>query len=170
MKHISISYTPTAEDYISYSKKAEPALFYMRIKRMMLPFAIMMIAGFFFDIYLSILSFSFFLISNLAPAMLNREYVKKQEKSKFTKRPVTVDFYEDHIVYSYNPDENFKGRGERHYGFKAINGVVESEEYIYFLTKAANIINIPKRVLQQEEYDMLKNLIDNLFSNKYQKI
>lgn len=170
MKHISLDFTPTAEDSISYAKKAEPALFSLRIKRMMLPFVIMMIAGLIFDLYLSILSFSFFLIASLAPAMINREYIKKQNKSEFILRPVTVDFYEDHIVYIYNPNEKFKGRGEKHFGMKAIGGVVESEDYIWFLTKAGSIINIPKRILQQEQYDMLRNLISNLFSDRYQKI
>ncbi len=170
MKILSLSFTPVPEDYISYSKKAEPAILSLRLKRSFIPFAIMLVAGFFFGIYFSIFALSLFTINNLVPFILNKEYMKRQLRSPIIKRPVTLDFYDDHIVQTFLPDENFKGTNEKHFAVKAVAGVVESDEYIYFLTKAANVINIPKRVLSDEQYGEIKNLTHKFFADKYQKI
>ena len=170
MKILSLSFTPYPEDYISYSKKAEPALFSLRIKRSLIPFGIMFIIGLFMGLYFSILALSLFIINNAVPFVLNREYMKKQLSSRIIKRPVMIDFYDDHIVQTFLSDENFKGTNEKHFAMKAVVGVIESDEYIYFLTKAANVINIPKRVLSDEQYGELKNLTNNFFADKYQKI
>lgn len=170
MKILSLSFTPVPEDYISYSKKAEPALFSMRLKRGLIPFGIMFASGFFFGVYFSILALSLFAISNVVPFILNREYMKKQLNSRIIKRPVVIDFYDDHIVQTFLPDESFKGTNEKHFGLRSVVGVVESDEYIYFLTKAANVINIPKRVLSDEQYGEIKNLTQKYFADKYQKI
>ena len=170
MKILSLSFTPIPEDYTSYSKKAEPALFSMRLKRGFIPFAIMFMCGLFFGIYFSILALSLFAINNVVPFILNREYMKKQLSSRIIKRPVVIDFYDDHIVQTFLPDGSFKGTNEKHFGFRSVAGVVESDEYIWFLTKAANIINIPKRVLSEEQYDEIRSIKDKFFADKYQKI
>lgn len=170
MKYLSLCYTPTPEDFVSYAKKAEPAVFALRAKKMILPFGIIAVAGLMFDFYLSVIALSFFICATLVPAIINREYIKKQKSSQFILRPVCLDFYDDHIVQTFLPGGRFKGKNEKHFGFKAIAGVIESEEYIWFLTKAASLINIPKRILSEEQYGMLRNLTDNLFADKYQKI
>ena len=170
MKLLSLSFTPMPEDYISYSKKAEPALFSMRLKRGFIPFAIMFAIGFFFGIYFSILALSLFVINNVVPFVLNREYMKKQLSSRIIKRPVTVDFYNDHIVQTFLPDGSFKGTNEKHFGLRSVAGVVESDEYIWLLTKAANVINIPKRILDDEKYAELKKITEDYFSGIYTRI
>lgn len=170
MKILSLSFTPVPEDFTSYSKKAEPALFSMRMKRGLIPFAIMFVFGLMFGIYFSILALSLFVINNVVPFILNREYMKKQLSSRIIKRPVVIDFYDDHIVQTFLPDESFKGTNEKHFGLRSVAGVVESDEYIWFLTKAANVINIPKRVLTAEQYEEIRSIKDNFFANKYQKI
>lgn len=170
MKYLSLSYTPTPEDFVSYANKSEGAVFALRAKRMIIPFGIIAVAGLLFDVYYAIIALSFFICATLVPAIINREYIRKQKDSQFILRPVIIDFYEDHIVQSFLPGGRFKGRNEKHFGFKAIAGVIESEEYIWFLTKAASLINIPKRILSEEQYGMLRNLTDNLFADKYQKI
>ena len=166
----SLLFTPLPEDYISYSKKAEPALLSLRLKRGLIPFGIMFIAGFFLGIYFSIMALSLFAVTNLVPFMLNREHLKKQLGSRMMKRPVRLDFYEDHIVQSFLPDESFKGTNEKHFGMRAVAGVVESDEYFYILTKSANVINIPKRVLSEEQYGQIIDFINRFFADKYQKI
>ena len=170
MKLLSLSFVPVPEDFISYSKKAEPALFSMRLKRGVVPFGIMFAGGFFFGIYFSILALSLFAISNVVPFILNREYMKKQLSSRIIKRPVAIDFYDDHIVQTFLPDESFRGTNEKHFGLRSVAGVVESDEYIWFLTKAANVINIPKRILDDEKYGAVKNIIENYFSGIYTKV
>lgn len=170
MKLLSLSFSPLPEDYISYSKKAEPALFSMRLKRGLIPFGIMFVGGFFLGIYFSILALSLFIVSNMVPFVLNREYMKKQLNSRAVKRPVSLDFYSDHIVQTLLPDESFKGTNEKHFAMKAVAGVVESDEYIYFLTKASNVINVPKRILDEEKYAELKKITEEYFSGIYTRI
>ena len=167
MKYLSLCYTPTPEDFISYAKKAEPAVFALRAKKMILPFGIMAVAGMIFDFYLSVIALSFFICASLIPAIINREYIKMQKSSQFILRPVCLDFYEDHIVQSFLPGGRFKGRNEKHFGFRAVAGVIENEQYIWFLTRSASIITIPKRELDGEKYGMIKNLIENCFSGIY---
>jgi hypothetical protein len=130
----------------------------------------MFACGLFFEIYFSILALSLFVINNVVPFILNREYMKKQLSSRIIKRPVVIDFYDDHIVQTFLPDESFKGTNEKHFGFRTVAGVVESDEYIWFLTKAANVINIPKRVLSEEQYSGIRDIKDKFFADKYQKI
>ncbi|MBR3816381.1 MAG: hypothetical protein IKJ27_06620 [Clostridia bacterium] len=167
MKYLSLSYTPTPEDFVSYANKSEGAVFALRAKRMIIPFGIIAVAGLLFDVYYAIIALSFFICATLVPAIINREYIRKQKDSQFILRPMCLDFYDDHIVQTFLPGGRFKGKNEKHFGFKAIAGVIESEEYIWFLTKAASIITIPKRELDEEKYGMIKNLIENCFSGIY---
>ena len=96
--------------------------------------------------------------------------MKKQLHSRIIKRPVIIDFYDDHIVQTFLPDESFKGTNEKHFGLRSVAGVVESDDYIWLLTKAANVINIPKRVLSEEQYSEIRSFKDKYFADKYQKI
>ena len=45
--------------------------------------------------------------------------------------------------------------------------VAESKTNFYFSYMNERILIIPKRVLDGEKYGMIKNLIDNYFSNVY---
>lgn len=167
MKYFSVYYNPTPEDFVSYAKKAEPAVFTLRAKKMILPFGMLAVAGIMFDFYLAVIALSFFICATLVPAIINREYIKKQQSSQFGLRPVCLDFYNDHIVQTFLPGGRFKGKNEKHFGFNAVAAVIEGKEYIWFLTKASSLINIPKRELDSEKYAMIKNLIDNCFSGIY---
>lgn len=170
MKYFSLCYTPTADDFVSYAKKVEPAVFALRVKRLLIPFGLLAVAGLIFDFYFSVIALSFFVCAALIPAIINRDYIKLQKSSQFIMRPLCIDFYDNHIVQIFLPGGRFKGRNEKHFGFREVATVIESEEYIWFLTRSASVINIPKRILSEEQYGMLRNLTDNLFADKYQKI
>ena len=83
---------------------------------------------------------------------------------------MTVDFYDNHIVISYEGNENVKSHSEKHYGFKMIQNILESNENIYFAFNDNSLLIIPKAVLDNERYTMIGNLIENYFSNVYMTI
>ena len=83
---------------------------------------------------------------------------------------MNVDFYGDHLVINYVPNEAVKSYSEKHYGFDVVLNVLESTENIYFAFKDNSLLIIPKAVLDNEKYTMISNLIENLFKNKYQKL
>ena len=85
-------------------------------------------------------------------------------------KPITVEFYEDHFVVRNKPDEISESFSEKHYGFDTVVNAFESEEYFYFIFSTNNILIIPKRAVDEEQKDNIKNLIDNLFSGIYRKI
>ena len=170
MKILSLSYTPDAEDYVSYLKKAEPALFVMRVKRMLIPFVLMAAGGLMFGIYISVVALALLILSCLTPTLLSKEYIKGYKSSRLVKRPVKLDFYEDHIEQLFLPDESFRGTNEKHYDIRSFGGVIESEEYIYLIAKNGNMLVIPKKVLEGDQYCSLTGLLHRHFSGRYQKI
>lgn len=91
-------------------------------------------------------------------------------ETKLSKRPVTIDFYGDHIVYTCNSTEIFKGNFEKHYAFNKVTNVIDSSNAIVFAFGEADTVVIPKRALNSEKNMMISNLIENLFKNKFIKI
>ena len=83
---------------------------------------------------------------------------------------MTIDFYDDHFVVSYEGNENVKSHSEKHYGFQMIQNILESSENIYFAFNDNSLLIIPKVILDSEKYTMISNLIENLFKNKYQRL
>ena len=83
---------------------------------------------------------------------------------------MTIDFYDNHIVVNYEPNEYVRSYIEKHYGFDVVQNILESTENIYFAFKDNSLLIIPKAVLDSEKYTMISNLIENLFKNKYQRI
>ena len=83
---------------------------------------------------------------------------------------MTVDFYDNHIVVSYEPNETIKSYSEKHYGFHMVQNILESRENIYFAFNDNSLLIIPKAVLDEERYTMISNLIENLFKYKYQRL
>ena len=81
-----------------------------------------------------------------------------------------VDFFDNHIVVSYEPNEKVKSFSEKHYGFDVVQNVLESSENIYFAFNDNSLLIIPKSILDNERYTMISNLIENLFINKYQRL
>ena len=81
-----------------------------------------------------------------------------------------VDFCDDHIVVSYKPNEAVRSFSEKHYGFQMVQNILESRDNIYFAFNDNSLLIIPKAILDNERYTMIRNLIENLFKYKYQRL
>ncbi len=170
MKYFSLSFNLTNEDYSAYSKNGIKASALFRIKRSMIPLIIFTCLGF---IEKTALLFLPLLIASslIVPYIIDKEYINSLHRnSDILKKELTVDFYDNHFVVSSQADSISKSFSERHYGFDTVAAVNETEGYFYFIFKTNNILIIPKRVLSQEQFGMIRNLIDNLFAKVYKVI
>ena len=171
MKYFSLSYALTEKDYSDYEKIVFKGSIILAMKRMLLPFILIVAACLFMDSLFIISAIVYFALSIIIPQMVSREFSHKTRKnSKLLRRMMNVDFYGDHLVLNYLPNEYVKSYSEKHYGFDVVQNVLESTENIYFAFKDNSLLIIPKAVLDNEEYTMIGNLIENLFKNKYQKL
>ena len=167
----SLTYLLTKEDFSSYEKKLKAATYLNRIKGMILPLIFIVAIGIFMGSGYVFSGILFFLSMIVFPDIINSEYKNQTSKaSLLLKKPITVEFYEDHFVVRNNPDEISKSFSEKHYGFDTVVNVFEATDYFYFIFSTNNILIVPKRVLSDEQKDNIKNLIDNLFSDRYRKI
>ena len=170
MKSISLNFTPLPEETSEYMRSSEMPYLKIRIKRMLVPFLICCVAGLLIDYYICICSLCFFAVNIITSAIINRNSIRELEKSPVAVRNQTVDFYEDHIELMYNPGSGFKGTTVKHIPVSTVLFVAECNNTITFITKNAGAISIPKRILQGEDEEKIRNLIENLYSDKYQKI
>ncbi len=167
----SLTYLLTKEDFSSYEKKLKIATYLNRLKSMLLPLILITAIGLFFDMGYIFSAVFFFLGMIFFPDIVNSDYKNKTSKaSLLLKKPITVEFYEDHFVVRCVEDEISKSFSEKHYGFDTVVNVFEAADYFYFIFSTNNILIIPKRVLSDEEKDSIKNLIDNLFSKIFRAI
>ncbi len=175
MKHFSLEYYLTPEDFKVYKKLLIKSLLIAKLKPLL--FAFVLVIG--FSVFLTVDSdyqmlpvyLLIFAISLTAYLTVSTGQTKEmEEKSLLLKKKMYVDFYSDHFVVNTHPDEFSKSYSEKHYGFDKVMSVVESEGYIYFTFSTNNILIIPKRALTGEQYGMIKNLIENLFADKYRRI
>ena len=171
MKYFSLSYMLTEKDYSDYEKIVFKGSLVLSLKKMIIPFCVMLAVSFFMEIQFIIPAIVYLFISLVVPQMLNREFSHKTRKnSNLLKRMMTVDFYDNHIVVNYEANENIKSHSEKHYGFQMIQNILESSENIYFAFNDNSLLIIPKAVLDSERYTMISNLIENLFRHKYQRL
>lgn len=113
---------------------------------------------------------TFIIIPKVADVLMVISQINKNEASQMSKRPITVDFYGDHIVYFFGSTNRFKGNFEKHYAFSEVTGVVESKNAIAFSFGEKESLIIPKRALNNESIELIGNLIENLFKNKFVKV
>ena len=171
MKYFSLSYILNEKDYSEYEKIVFKGSLIMSAKRMLIPFVIVVGMCLFMDMLFLISALTYFALSIIIPQMINREFSHKTRKnSKLLKRMMTVDFYDNHIVVSYEPNEIIKSHSEKHYGFHMVQNILESRENFYFAFNDNSLLIIPKAVLDEERYTMISNLIENLFKYKYQRL
>lgn len=174
MKYFSVSFSPEKSDV---NKKAILiSILFGDMKDKMLS-KLLIICGFicfgFFVsqyelIYYAFLSFIF--IPKIASVITVLSQIKISNESFLACRPVTVDFYGDHIVYSFGSTESFRGNFERHYAFSEVTNVIESSNSVAFSFGEKDSVVIPKRALNEESAQMIKNLIENLFKNKFIRV
>lgn len=174
MKYFSVSFLPEKKDV---NKKAVLiSVLFGDVKNQILPKLLFMCGfifiGFFMEqyelIYYAFLSF--IVIPKIAALITVFSQIKQNNESQLSRRPVTVDFYADHIVYSFGSTERFKGSFERHYAFTDVTGVIDSISSLAFSFGENDTVIIPKRVLTGETGQMINNLIENLFKNKLVKV
>ena len=171
MKYFSLLYMLSEKDYSDYEKIVFKGSLVISLKRMIVPFCIMLAVSLFMDIQFLVPAVVYFIISLIIPQMISREFSHKTRKnSNLLKRMMIVDFYDNHIVVNYEANENIKSHSEKHYGFQMIQNILESRENIYFAFNDNSLLIIPKSVLDSERYTMISNLIENLFRNKYQRL
>ena len=171
MKYFSLSYMLSEKDYGDYEKIVFKGSLIMSFKRMIIPFILIICMYIFVDSLLLISILSCFAVQLVIPQLINREFSHKTRRnSKLLKRMMVVDFYDNHIVVSYEPNEQIKSHSEKHYGFQMIQNILESSENIYFAFNDNSLLIIPKSILDNERYTMISNLIENLFRNKYQRL
>ncbi len=174
MKYFSVSFLPEKRDV---NKKAIfISILFGDTKNKMISKLLFICAfifiGFFMQqyelIYYSFLSF--IIIPKISDIITIFSQVKKSNESYMSQRPVTVDFYGDHIVYNFGSTERFKGNFEKHYAFSNVTGVIDSINSIAFSFGEKESVVIPKRALSDETRQMINNLIENLFKNKLVKV
>ena len=171
MKYFSLSYMLSEKDYSDYEKIVFKGSIVIAFKRMVIPFCLIIGMSFFVDKLLVIPAIAYFAISLIIPQVINREFSHKTRKnSKLLRRMMTVDFYNDHFVVSYEPNENVRSYSEKHYGFHMLQNILESSENFYFAFNDNSLLIIPKAILDNEKYEMISNLIENLFKYKYQRL
>lgn len=171
MKYFSLSYMLSEKDYSDYEKIVFKGSLLISLKKMVIPFCLIIGMCLFTDKLLLLPALCYFAISVIIPQAINREFSHKTRKnSKLLKRMMTVDFYDNHIVVEYKANENIRSYSEKHYGFQMIQNILESSENIYFSFSDNSLLIIPKAVLDNERYTMISNLIENLFKNKYQRL
>lgn len=112
----------------------------------------------------------FFLITLIYPLIYGKKISASLFESKLSGRNNIYDFYADHIEVHSLPDERSKSYSVRHLKMNGIVGVRESSTNFYFFYMNEKVLIIPKRVLDEEKYQMLKNMIENYFSNVYMTI
>lgn len=171
MKYFSLRMYLTKEDYESYEKKMRKVVLFGRIKQLALPFILLTVVGAVYDLFNILIFLFLFAVALIVPEMVNRDFSRKcRSGSKLIRRPMIVDFYSDRFEVRSEPDEIMKGSSERHYGFDTVRNVLEASDYFYFIFKTNNILIIPKKALDEEQFGMMKNLINNLFSGIYSAI
>lgn len=172
MKYFSVCYKLQEKDFQNYNKVLLKAVFASKSKVIILPIFIivaMLVLLNQSDPYSMLLMIFYIPVYIFMSVILNKEFYKTIfKRSKMLKRNVTVEFYDNHIEEKYLPDEFSSSQIEKHYSFKDILSIIEAKENIFIMLSDNSMINIPKRSLNDENYTMIKNMINNLFSNKYQ--
>ena len=171
MKYFSLSYMLSEKDYSEYEKIIFKGSIIMSAKKMLISFVLVVGMCIFMDSLFIISALTYFALSLIIPQIINREFSHKTRKnSKLLKRMMTVDFYDNHIVVSYQGNENIRSHSEKHYGFQMVQNILESRENIYFAFSDNSLLIIPKVIIDEEKYTMISNLIENLFKYKYQRL
>lgn len=166
MKYFTLSYSLTAQDYKEYDNIYISDLIKLKFKKSYIYLLPVIICAF-FDLSTAIIVAVMAVLSFLLSIFSAKEYSLRRNKSFVFDRETTVEFYDDHIVTSLLPFGKYKGQTQVHYGFDMVGKILESNNNFYFLFKDNSLILIPKRFISEQEYTMIKNLINNLFSSKY---
>ena len=168
MKYFSITFSLKKEDYKNFYKTINNSLLLQRLKFSAIILGITFIFMVMNLYSLAVTAFFLMFILFFVGDLINRTYIlRMNDKSKIGKRPTIVDFYSDHIEIIYLPDENFNGKSERHYPLSSVKMVLQSSEYLYFKMDDYTTLIIPRRDIDPEAKEKIKNMIDNLYPDRF---
>ena len=168
MKNFSISFSLSKDDYNNFYKTINKAVMPQRLKFSAITFVVAFILAFMKFYSLAVTSVCLMFIMFFLGDFINQVYIlRMNDKSKIGKRKTTVDFYSDHFEIIYLPDENFKGKSERHYPLSSVKMVLQSSQYLYFKMDDYTTLIIPRRDIDPEAKEKIKNMIDNLYPDRF---
>lgn len=171
MKYFSLEFNLKKQDYDAYYREFGKGLFVNQVKRSAITLVLMAVmAGIYFSMETAGFLATVLFVGALVVVM-PLAYAKKLSTSllqaKSNMKANRYDFFADHIEIHIDPDENSKASTEKHLKMNGFVSVAESKTNFYFSYMNERILIIPKRVLDNEKYGMIKNLIDNYFSGVY---
>ena len=173
MKYFSVSFIPQKDDVpkqkfpLDLSLLQNPAT----VMRLFITIGFTAVMWFMGDTSVALFMLvSFLVMPFVANSIYRYSFISSTHKGKMIKRPVTVEFYADHLVYVLESDFNYKGIFQRHYGFDSLQQIYDFPGVFIFLFKNEGGVTIPKRAMNEDQISMVYNLVDNLFKNKYIKM
>lgn len=168
MKFFSISFALSREDYKYFYKTINKSMFLQRLKFTAIALAAALVFTVMNLYSLAVTAFFLMFIMFFVTDIINRVYIMRMnDRSKLGRRKTTVDFYDNHFEIIYLPDENFKGKSERHYPLSSVKMVMENSNYIYFKLDDYTTLIIPKREIDGESFAKIKNMINNLYPDRF---
>ncbi len=168
MKNFSINFSLTKADYKNFYKTINKSLLLQRLKFTSITLTVTLIFTVMNLYSLAVTSFFLMFILFFIGDIINRTYIMRMnDRSKIGKRKTTIDFYNDHFEIINFPDEYFKGKSERHYPLDTVKMVLENENYLYFKLEDYTTLIIPKRDIEKGSYTKIKNMIDNLYPDRF---
>ena len=174
MKYFSLAFNLQKIDYDFYYKDFRKALILNQLKRSL--FTLIFVFVMFMLLITSELStlmvtlIFILIVTVFIPLVYSRKLSLSLIESRNSKKENRYDFYADHIEIHISADETSKSTAEKHLKMNGFTTVAESRTNFYFSYMNEKMLIIPKRVLDEEKYGMIKNLIDNYFSSVYMKL
>lgn len=168
MKNFSVTVSLNKEDYKNFYKTINKALMPRRLKFAAISFVVAFAFILMKYYSLAVTGFCLMCIMFFLGDFVNTVYIMRMnDKSAIGKRKTTVDFYSDHFELIYYPDEKFKGKSERHYPLSSVKMVLQNSGYIYFKMDDYTTLIMPRRDISPENAEKIKNMIDNLYPDRF---
>ena len=168
MKNFSIEFSLSKSDYKKFYNTVYKTLLAQRLKLAAISLTVSFVFAVLSFYSLAVTTFFLMFILFFMADIINRTYIMRMnDKSKIGKRKTTIDFYNDHFEIINYPDQYFKGKSERHYPLDTVKMVLENREYIYFKLEDFTTLIIPKRFIEESAYVKIKNMIDDLYPDRF---
>ena len=168
MKIFSINFCLTKKDYRNFYKRINQTLLLQRLKYLAITLTVSVVFAVLKFYSLAVTSFFTMFILFFIGDIVNITYIlRMNDRSRIGKRRTTIDFYNDHFEIINYPDEYFKGKSERHYPLSSVKMVLQSSQYLYFKMDDYTTLIIPRRDIDPEAKEKIKNMIDNLYPDRF---
>ena len=174
MKYFSLDFIVDKKDYQAYYRDFGKGLIFNQLKKSVptIIFIIVMLmlnAGSEMASLFVVLAFVF-IVSVIMPLSYSKKLSLSLLESRNSRKLNRYDFFADHIEIHVSANEKSEASAEKHLMMNGFTSVAESSVNFYFSYMNEKMLIIPKRVLDGEKYAMIKNLIDNYFSDVYMTV